>query len=160
MVGFSRRAQVDNPEMHVCTQLRSQFSREVNLLRYLTREMRSLTESCSLDDEDCLEVVPTTTYYDLDAIDLSVVEVSETTQSPDDLEESSGSGDMEENLCREPIPPTTPPNPNSNPVPGKPGGVVDTTDDDGGFGGAEKAVGSSLVLAMSLLLLTVISSWL
>ena len=62
---YSRVGQASNPQMLVCTQLRSQFAREISLLRYMSREMRSLTDSCSTDDEDCLEVVPTTRHHQL-----------------------------------------------------------------------------------------------
>ena len=86
VIKFSRSNQVRNPEVRVCLS-RRQFAHEIKLLRYITKELNAVTGICSSDDEDCLEVVDTTMYYNLDAIDLSLVEVAETTASPgDDIE--------------------------------------------------------------------------
>ncbi len=91
VIKFSRSNQVRNPEVRVCLS-RRQFAHEIKLLRYITKELNAVTGICSSDDEDCLEVVDTTMYYNLDAIDLSLVEVVETTASPGDDIEGSGSG--------------------------------------------------------------------
>ena len=96
--------------MRVCLN-QKQFAEEIKLLHYMTKELSALTGMCSMDDEDCLEVVPTTTYYNLNAIDLSQVELVETTASPDEEIEVSGSGegfpvDDDDDVCS--VNPTVP----------------------------------------------------
>ena len=76
VVPFTRSDQVNNPEVLVCTS-HKQFLDELRLLLFMTEELEALTGACSLDDEDCVEVAPTNRYYDLDAIDLSSVDLSQ-----------------------------------------------------------------------------------
>ncbi len=90
VIEWSRSRQFSNPEVRVCS--RNQFENETRILRYMTRELNALTNMCSADDEDCLEVVPTTRYYDLDAIDLSAIQVVQATAAPEEIE-ISGSGE-------------------------------------------------------------------
>ncbi len=87
MVGFTRSEQAGNPEVQVCTSHR-QFLDQLHLLRFMTKELNTLTGTCGMDDEDCMEVTPTTRYYDLDAIDLSSVVLSRGSG-----ESGSGSGE-------------------------------------------------------------------
>lgn len=91
--------------MIICrgTAAQAQFVREIKLLHYLTKEMASITSQCSHDDEDCLEVQPTTHYYDLDSIDLSSVSLTDSDDSDNGEDGGSGSGDP----CRFETPTTT-----------------------------------------------------
>lgn len=119
--------------------------------------MNTLTEACSPDDEDCLEVVPTTRYYDLDAIDLSVVELIGSTASPDDPE-GSGSGDGfqedSEAVCKEIFE-----RPTKEPI-----DVIDGIDGDGKddevtvqeFSGAAKVASPSGLAVIALTLLALV----
>ena len=70
----------------------SQFSRDISLLRYITKELTSITSRCSRDDEDCIEVQDTNRYYDFDSIDLSLVSNEEMS--------GSGSGDNNDEMCQ------------------------------------------------------------
>ena len=89
VVGPSRSDQASNPAVQVCTS-HQQFSHEIRLLRFMTRELNSLSGACSEDDEDCVEVPPTTQYYNLDAIDFSSVDVDRGSGSG-----GGGSGDAD-----------------------------------------------------------------
>ena len=103
---FPRASQASNPEVYVCVQYPSKFQREIRLLQYMTREMNSLTGTCSSDDEDCIDPPPTTLYYDLDAIDLTLGEPTSTAQPTEESGVVSGSG--EDDICQ-PVVTTQPP---------------------------------------------------
>lgn len=82
---FKRASQSNNPELVIC-QTPSQFKYEVNLLHQMTRELASVSGTCSTDDEDCGEVNAITDFYDF-----SSVPSTDVTQVAED-EEGSGSG--------------------------------------------------------------------
>ena len=105
VVEFPRALQASNPE--ICVQYPSKFQREIKLLQYMTREMNSLTGTCSSDDEDCIDPPPTTLYYDLDTIDL-MLDVS---TGATEMGSGSGSGTDGEGACQSMVttlPPTLP----------------------------------------------------
>ena len=101
VVEFPRALQASNPE--VCVQYPSKFQRDIRLLQYMTREMNSLTATCSSDDEDCIVPPTTTLYYDLDTIDL-MLDVS---TGATEMGSGSGSGTDGEGVCQSVV--TTPP---------------------------------------------------
>lgn len=103
VVEFPRAQQASNPEVYVCVQLPSKYLREVRLLQYMTREMNSLTDTCSSDDEDCIDPPPTSLYYDLDTIDLTLGESALPTE---EAEMVSGSGTDGDDVCQ-PVTTTT-----------------------------------------------------
>ncbi len=62
VVEFKRVSQKDNPEVLYCP-FPSQFQYEINVIKYVVRELASLVDKCGSDDEDCSNFATPTNFY-------------------------------------------------------------------------------------------------
>ena len=94
--------------MIVCSQ-DSSFTNDIARIKYITRELYSLTQSldCSPDDEDCssFTVKPTCRYFDFSGIDLTVDSYSSASGSSGCLN-ADGSGEHCYDPCGDHTPPS------------------------------------------------------
>jgi len=87
LVPFKRHSQWKNPDIIYCSSP-SQFQGELNILRYVARELTSVTGKCSSDDEDCGSFPDHTDYYSFS----DAARYRSTAPEEDDELDGSGSG--------------------------------------------------------------------